>query len=135
MADASVVAIVIRVVLAVAVVLALMVLAARLTRKVSGVGGFMDRSQLTLVARQQLGKSTSVAVVRSGTRTLVLGVTETNITLLSEHDTPTEAPNIASPQLLAPHDGPRTARRGGHRPGPPRTNFVEMLRERTIRRS
>jgi flagellar protein FliO/FliZ len=44
------------------------------------------RNRLEVLARQSLGKNASVAVVRVGDRTLIVGVTDMNVQLLSEVD-------------------------------------------------
>lgn len=72
-----------RVALSLAAVLLLMWVAARLLR---GHGGGRSAGVVEVVARQQLGRGTSVAVVRVVDRALVLGVTETGVSLLSDAD-------------------------------------------------
>jgi flagellar biogenesis protein FliO len=165
MADASVLTILLRLAGAVIVVIGLMFLAARTTRRLNGTARTFERNALSVVSRQPLTKSASIAVVRSGTRTLILGVTDSNVTLLSEHTTstaqdeheelisahtgPQTSPesmklrsigrktlNVVTSGVEAVNDGtPGTALRGARRPSPPRTNFVEAMRERTVRRS
>lgn len=169
MADASVLTILLRLAGAVIVVIGLMFLAARTTRRLNGTARTFERNALTVVSRQPLTKSASIAVVRSGSRTLILGVTDTNVTLLSEHMTSTahdeheellsahtgvgidgqtspesmkvrdigrKTLNVVTSGVEAVNDGtPGTALRGARRPSPPRTNFVEAMRERTVRRS
>ena len=165
MADASVLTILLRLTGAVIVVIALMFLAAKTTRRLNGNARAFDRSALTVVSRQPLTKAASIAVIRSGPRTLIVGVTDSNVTLLSEHMTGDDVPESGSTgDLLSAHttssesmqlrsiarkplnavgssveaqnDGaPGTATRGVRHPSPPRTNFVEAMRERTVRRS
>ena len=81
---------------------------------------------IEVVGRRGFGRSSSVAVVQAAGRTLILGVTETNVTLLAEGDPPLDPPEP-------------TAQRMGHLPGalaspPARTPLLESLRERTVRR-
>ncbi len=102
-----------RMVVSLAIVLALMYIAARLLQRIRGgaparpasrrfaavaavtssmkktkVGRRASRRrvQLDVIARQPLGKSASVAVVRVGDRTMLIGVTDANVQLLSEVD-------------------------------------------------
>jgi flagellar protein FliO/FliZ len=69
--------------LSLAAVLGLMWMIARASRKPlkARAGG-----QLAVLARQQLSRGTSVAVVKVGDKALVVGVTENQVTLLSEID-------------------------------------------------
>jgi flagellar protein FliO/FliZ len=69
--------------LSLAAVLGLMWMLARASRKPlkARAGG-----QLAVLARQQLSRGTSVAVVKVAGKALVLGVTENQVTLLSETD-------------------------------------------------
>lgn len=126
MADASMLMILLRLTGAVVVVVALLLLASRVTRRMHGQTAGADHIALTVVARQPLGRSASVAVVQAGGRTLILGVTDNKITLLSEQVNGSDT---------TIDEAPRTASRGELRPSPPRTNFVETLRERTVRRT
>lgn len=66
---------------ALAVVLAVMWLAARLVRT---VGPARNEVLLELVARQQVGRASSVAVVRVADQALVVGVTDEQVSLLAE---------------------------------------------------
>src|SRR3954468_23427528 len=101
-----------RFVLAMGVVLGLMVLAGKVARNrglVSGRRG--GRATIEVLARQPFGKNASVAVVMAGGRALVLGVTDTSVTVLAEAD----------PEAIEIEAGPeahRTAPPGGAvRPG------------------
>ena len=112
-------------------VLALLWLTARLVRgsAVRGLG------VVELLARQQVGRGAAVAVLRVADRALVVGVTDSSVTLIGETDL--EAVEAARTQVepVRPDDGrgegpltgsvlsPRTWRR-----------TVEALRDRTARR-
>ena len=72
-----------RTALSLIVVLAIVFAASRLLGRSSGHGG---RGVLDVLARQPLGRTASVAVVRVADRAYVLGVTEDNITLLDDTD-------------------------------------------------
>jgi flagellar protein FliO/FliZ len=136
--DTSLVVLVVRVVVSLGVVLAVMAGAAAVLRR-SGVVGTTGTSRrglrrrpvpIEVIARHGLSRSSSIAVVRLGDRALVLGVTETQVSLLTEID-PAE--------LDAPPD-PEDAAAGPAGPGIgagalPWKVALEQLRERTVRRS
>jgi flagellar biosynthetic protein FliO len=124
-------------VLSLAVVLGIMAGAAALLRKRSlpGLGGGPRRkaAPIEVLSRQMLGKGASVAVVRAGGHTLVLGVTDTSVRMLAEAD----------PDSFAlPGEEPIT--RGAQRTALPAGDsrltstwmaVLDTLRERTVRRS
>jgi flagellar biogenesis protein FliO len=137
-----------RMVLAMGVVLGLMWGSARLLQRRSGIGGTprhrrrTSRSapELEVVCRQQLSRSAAVAVVRSGERTWLVGITDQQVTLLSETDDeidlrdPPETTSDSTPvlgrttRLLARPDGTT---------GIGSITFCELvdaMRERTVRR-
>jgi flagellar protein FliO/FliZ len=112
-----------------AVVLGLMALCARLLRRTSlgqsGVakGRGARRGHIQLLARQNLSKTTSVAVLRVGDAHLLVGVSDSSVQVLRELDDATFAePEEATAQ-------PRTAA--------PVTfsTLLESLRDRTVRRA
>jgi flagellar protein FliO/FliZ len=136
--DTSLIALLVRVVVSLGVVLAVMAGAAAVLRR-SGVAGTtgMGRRGLRrrhmpveVIARHGLSRNSSVAVVRLGERALVLGVTEQQVSLLTEID-PAE--------LEAPPEPPDSAA-GPAGPGIgagalPWKVALEQLRDRTVRRS
>ena len=146
-----------RMVVSLAIVLALMYIAARLLQRTRGgapvrpkSGRFAAlassvkktkvgrraarrRAQLDVVARQPLGKSASVAVVRVGDRTMLIGVTDASVQLLSEVDaalfdeaeSATELAELAgATAAAAPALAARTT-----------VSVMDLLRERTVRRA
>lgn len=135
MADVSVVALVLRVVVSLGVVLAVMAGAAAVLRR-GGVGtggtGTLGRSRsraaVEVLARASLGRNASVTVVRVGNRALVLGVAERTVTLLTETD----------PAELVPRQDPESPGTASPAGFPPASSawkaIVEQLRERTVRR-
>jgi flagellar protein FliO/FliZ len=136
--DTSLVALLVRVVVSLGVVLAVMAGAAAVLRRSGVVGttgggrrGLRRRSvPIEVIARHGLSRSSSVAVVRLGERALVLGVTEQQISLLTEID-PAELD--APPD---PEDPPaRPAGPGIGAGSLPWKVALEQLRERTVRRS
>jgi len=119
-----------RFVLSMGVVLGVMVLAAKVARN-RNFGGMRTKGKTTkieVLARQQFGKGSSVAVVLAGGKTLVLGVTEQMVTVLAEAD-PSAIEIEAGPeaQWTAPAAG-------GKSPSPSWMALIEQLRERTTRR-
>ena len=118
-----------RFVLAMGVVLGLMVLAGKVARNRGLVGGRRNgRATIEVLARQPFGKSASVAVVMAAGRALVLGVTDTSVTVLAEAD-----PDAIDIDLTT-SEAHWTAPPGGdNRPGQPWKTLLEQLRERTTR--
>ncbi len=119
-----------RLTVSLAVVLALMILASRLIRN---RGGFVPTSsasrgaQVEVLARKPLSRTTSIAVVRAGGRDIVVGVTETTISVLAEAD-----PEALQFDTTDPHG---TLDPGGNdRPSPPWKTALDALREKSTRR-
>jgi flagellar biogenesis protein FliO len=136
--DTSLLALLVRVVVSLGVVLAVMAGAAAVLRR-SGVvgtsgmgkrGGLRRRAvPIEVIARHGLSRSSSVAVLRVGERALVIGVTEHQVSLLTEIDpaeleAPPESPDVAA--------GPGPGIGAGALPW---KVVLEQLRERTVRRS
>lgn len=96
-----------------------------------------DSTRLELVSRQPLGKTASVAVVRVGDRTLLLGVTDSEIRLLSELGGPV---GEIQPDAAAVAEERETARQPLALVEPvadaqPPMSVLDVLRERTVRRA
>jgi flagellar protein FliO/FliZ len=82
-----------------------------------------------VLGRVTLGRNASVTVVRVGGRALVLGVSEQQVTLLTETD-----PAELTPPNVDP-ESPGTAAPGGFPPASSAWKaVVEQLRDRTVRR-
>ena len=129
-----------RLAISMVVVLGLLALAARFARR-RGIGGAAPvsgkrttRTQIEIVARQQLSRGSALTVVRTGDRVLLLGVTDTSITLLRDGEAPAELPAPDLPPASASNRSPRTAITGTGRRTPPWMSAVETLRERSVRR-
>ena len=132
MGDVSLLSLFARLFVSLAVVLGLMVFAGKALRNRAN-GGMPRRARVApieVLARQGLGRTASVAMVRAGGKVLVLGVTDTNVQLLAETD-----------ELSVIEDDPSgaqwTALPGG---GPDRPNWtwkamLDTAREKTVRRS
>lgn len=128
MQDVSTFALLGRLVLSLTVVLAVMAMLARAARRYRvGIGGRRTGAPVEVLARAGLGRRSSVSVIRTGRRTLVLGVTDTAVNLLAD---------LGPEELveLEP-DAERTRPPGGDRPLPAWSGIVAQLRERTVRRS
>jgi flagellar biosynthetic protein FliO len=118
--DASLAVVLLRLVLAVAVVVGLLLLTARLTRRAGRGGAGSARGSIRVVARQPLGRNASVAVIETGGRTFVLGVTDHQVSLLGEHPIETATVDDSGPAMLPPAVG--------------RRSLVDALRDRTLRK-
>jgi flagellar protein FliO/FliZ len=90
------------------------------------------RAHLDVVARQPLGKSASVAVVRVGDRTMLIGITEANVQLLSEVDAALFDESDATSELAELAAAAAPARTDGSRNA---VSVMDLLRERTVRRA
>ena len=103
--NTSLAVVLLRLVLAVAVVIGLLLLTARLTRRVGDRGAGSGRGVITVAARQPLSRTASIAVVHAAGRTLVVGITDTQVTLLSDQvgivEPPTSEPVILSGRTLS----------------------------------
>jgi flagellar protein FliO/FliZ len=94
------------------------------------------RTHLDVVARQPLGKSASVAVVRVGDRTMLIGITEANVQLLSEVDAALFDENEATSELAELAAAATPARGESSRDGSRNAvSVMDLLRERTVRRA
>jgi len=125
-----------------------------------GTVGKASADPLVVLDRRQLTRNSGVALLRAGTRHLLVGVGEDGVQLLTEGDdlvaepppakTDTSAVSTAAidlAELTVASDPPstsivasdpqsaRTRLPRAVRPDPPRTNLVDALREKTIRRS
>ncbi len=98
MAGASTFAMMLRLFVSLAVVIALMIgITAFLRRR--GIAGFAPTRarrgapivDLEVLARKQINRTASIAIVRAGSKSMVVGITDTNITMLGEADIDLEA--------------------------------------------
>ena len=126
------VALLARLAISLAVVFGLMWFAGRLLRKRSlgSSKGSTATSRIEVLARQGMGRTSSVQLVRVGGRTLVLGVTEQQISVLGEADPLLMEAELALAALPAAPSEPKAAAKPGSW-GP----FLEQLKERTVRTS
>ena len=116
-----------RTALSLLVVLAIVFAAARLLGRASGQGG---SPALDVLARQALGRTASVAIVRVADRAYVLGVTENQITLLDDTDLTQMTEVIAAAR---PVKG-AAALRGSIFSAAAWHQGIEAVRDRTARR-
>jgi len=108
--------------------------AARVAKK-RGLG--QGNGLIEVVARQRMGRASSVSVVRIADRVLVVGSTEEQVTLLAEVDGDVVEEAIAERRLTVAQ--PAAAGAPGVLAGSVFdrngwTTFVSQLRERTVRR-
>ena len=144
---------IIRLVLSLAFVAAVLLFAARLAKK-RGLG--QGNGLIEVVARQRMGRSSTVNVVRIADVVLVVGATEEQVTLLAEVDAEAVEQALAErrppAKAVAAHSAPHSAPREGEVPALAARStsgalagsvfdrngwgtFVHQLRERTVRRS
>jgi flagellar biosynthetic protein FliO len=135
---ASVAGLFFRLALSLTVVIGLMVgIAAVLRRR--GFGGFapaMRKSQgvanqVEVLARKPLGRNASIAVVRAGNKSMVLGVTESHVTMLAEAELD-DIEEIELQAAPAQRTGPPIAALNGG--APTWKTMLESLRDKTVRR-
>ena len=141
---------IVRLVLCLAFVGGVLLFASRVAQK-RGLGG--TTGVIEVVARQRMGRASSVSVLRVAGRVLVVGSTEEQVTLLAEveDDELATALAAATPARATTPDG-EAAGSGPGRPALPArgssgalagsvldrgtwTSVVQELRERTVRRS
>ncbi len=129
MQDVSVWSLLGRLVVSLVVVIALMMLTARVLRGRAGGRATPRRpgSSVRVVERHNVGRGSSIALVRAGDKALVVGITEQRISLLAEAD----AAQLDDQESEAE----RTRPNRGRNPGTPWTDLLESLRDRTARRS
>ncbi|MCW2612680.1 MAG: fliO, partial [Cryptosporangiaceae bacterium] len=87
-----------RITLSLAAVLGLMWLLARMARKPLKARA---AGAVAVLARQQLSRNASVAVVRIADRALVIGVTEAQVSLLAETDLAAITEALAQPEAIS----------------------------------
>lgn len=126
MDDVSLLGLLVRLVVSLAAVLGLMALAGRGLRNRGLAGRRLGGGDapVRVVARQSLSRGASIAVVRAGDRHLVLGVTDSSVTMLTEAD---------ADAFLRP-DNQRERPPGVGPAGPSWRALLDALRERTVRR-
>jgi flagellar biogenesis protein FliO len=136
MGDVNIVGAIIKV----ALVFGLLWVTLRVVARLNGpkMGGAVGRRRdpvarpVEVLGRSPLGRSASVSVVRLGDRCFALGVTEQNVNLLTEVDIDlTEPPD--APPVVSPISSPIPARTQVPGARPTWRDFVESLRERTVR--
>ena len=151
---------IVRLIFSLAFIAAVLWFATRVAKK-RGIGG-TGNGVIEVIARQRMGRTSTVNVVRIADMTLVVGATEEQITLLAEvdgeavdavlrereaarlpravHAVPDGMPDREAPQHAAPaHRSTVSARNSGALSGSVFDrngwgSFVNQLRERTVRR-
>jgi flagellar biosynthetic protein FliO len=125
----------IRLALSLAVVIGLMVGATALLKR-RGFAGFagsgprrpVPSAQVEVLARKPLGRNASVAIVRAGGKSMVLGVTDAQVTLLVD----AEIDELELDEVEAQGTGFPRAVNGATSPW---KTMLESLRDRTVRRT
>ena len=143
MEDVSVLALLARLVISLGVVLGLMALAAKLLARQGGgrLARVAKPLPIEVLARHSLTKNSSVAVVHAAGKALIVGVTDTQVTLLGETDMAALiAPEVEEDPATtitaaARTRSPWSAPKSGAAAFSPWTAMLETLRDRTARRS
>ena len=138
MSEGSLAGTLVRLVLSLGAVLTLMVLLVRFLRhRQNGTGlsmrlGATQRRKaplpLQVLTRQGLSRGSSVAVVRVSGQLLLLGVTETTVSLLRELD---DLDEDLDPDAVTNSSAPQPSLSGGRELV---GSVIEVLRQRTVRR-
>jgi flagellar protein FliO/FliZ len=157
----STVELLVRLVFSLGVVLGLLLLAAKVARRngrtlrIPGIGAVGGRREPTLkvLERQSITRNASLAVIQVGTRTMVVGVTEHAVSLLTDQldeagpepepepevgpapdHTVTSISAVREAKGMLPLDPGSAALDAAVDPDrPPRMSFVDALREMTVR--
>jgi flagellar protein FliO/FliZ len=130
MSNASTFALFARLIVSMAVVIGLMLALAHFAKRrglAPGPRGGGSNVQVEVLARRSLARGSSVAVVRTAGKALVLGVTEQRVTKLAEADA--EDFDI---ELVTTPEAQRTVLQPAQR-GPSWKAMLEQLREKTVR--
>jgi flagellar protein FliO/FliZ len=138
---------IIRLILSLAFIAVVLLFAARVAKK-RGLG--QGNGLIEVVARQRMGRTSTVNVVRIGDVVLVVGATEEQVTLLAEIDAETVEEALRERQAPVRLGATEPAPRGGSTTLAARTtsgalagsvfdrngwgSLVHQLRERTVRR-
>ena len=129
MASASTLVLFVRLILSLAVVIGLMWIAANVLRK-RGFAGVASRRgpqgpQLELLSRRPLGRNASIAVVRVGDQSFLLGVTDHQVTKLGD---------VETTNIDLNEDDTWTESSGALGSGSAWKTMLEQMRNRTARR-
>ena len=130
MASASTLMLFVRLIMSLGVVIGLMWVAANVLRKrgIAGTAGSRRGPQRTwkssCVARKPLGRNASIAVVRVGDRSMVVGVTDHQVTKLGE---------IEPADIELYEDNTWTVSSGATSPASAWKTMLEQMRNRTVR--
>jgi flagellar protein FliO/FliZ len=139
---------IIRLILSLGFIAVVLLYAARLAKK-KGLG--QGNGVIEVVARQRMGRSSTVNVIRIGDVVLVVGATEEQVTFLAEVDADSLDTALAERRLPAARPAADPAVPGAAAPAYARTSsgalagsvfdragwgtFVHSVRERTVRKS
>ena len=131
MADASTLMLFVRLIFSLGIVIGLMWIAANVIRKrgLTPAGGRRPGPgvQIEMLARRPMGRNASIAVIRVGERSIVVGVTDQRITKLDDADIDEIELNDPGATWTAP-EGP------GNGPTSAWKAMLDQMRNRTVRR-
>jgi flagellar protein FliO/FliZ len=111
----------------------------RVVGKLYGPGGRAGRSKpgqvVEVLGRQSIGRNADVTVVSFGDRTLVLGVTEHSVNVVTELEPEEIVETISLPAVAVPATALGLPARTQVTPSVPSwRDLIDNLRERTVRR-
>ncbi len=131
LADASVLWLGLRLILSLGVVLAMIGALAWVARRGRGIGFGAGAVKGTIVvkAREQLGRSTTIALLQVGDRALLIGANEHSIEVIAEGD------ELLPPEQTVPADDRTSSSTDPGGSVTPGMNMIEMLREWSVRRT
>lgn len=106
-------------------------------RRPSGTGGAFGRrgpslAGLTVISRQQIGKGKSIAVVRAGDQSFLVGIADSGLTPLGELRPGDDEPEDSGTR--EPVGASIAATSGGGFDATTKSTWLEALREATVRR-
>lgn len=122
-----------RLALSLSLVFGVMWVAAKAMRGRQGLMKRNSQDTLEILERKSLTKNTSIAIVRIADQTVAIGITDSNITLLTPE--PFEVPELAiDVESVTAIELPMAGVAAGPVPDAPRaTNFIDTLRDLTVR--
>jgi flagellar biosynthetic protein FliO len=131
MGSASTLVLFVRLIFSLAVVIGLMWVAANVVRKRGFSGANTRRGprgpNVDLVARRALGRNAAIAVVRVGERSMVIGITDHQVTNLGEVD-------LTDDDIDVNEGNTWTVSSGANGPASTWKTMLEQMRNRTARR-
>jgi len=135
MSGASTALLFLRMGLSLGIILAMIWGAARVVRR-KGVARTVDGAELQIVGRRSVGRRSSLLVVNAGERTLLVGCTDTQVSLVADlTGEPAPAPDGPRVQVVAEDDGAVVRLPQPVAPTGERVTLLDSIRDLTVRRA